>query len=408
VAELRFFFTLGATSRVVFSRYQIEIKRSGSMRKSLAIAALVAAAAGSSIAVAQQPDSMKVTIMNPTKDDWKNMPAVVPSKNGEGFSTVVVDGQKTLFVQQDDFDEDGKIEDMIFPVDLKAGESKTYVLLNEPKSPEPASRVHAGMFTEEPKRRGFEGPGWESDQVAFRMYWNEQAAIDVFGKTSPTLSLENLARTDVDYHKMTPWGMDVLQVGKSLGVGGFGAMIDGKVEKVTSASRSFLVRADGPYRAVCDLVFMNWNAGNREFVLVVRMKIYAGQDWADAEYTLAATDGKPLPEIVCGFAKQTTDTQLIKDDKVAMVGSWGKQALGEGQKPGDANLGMAVMASAARVDRIAEDDVNHLLVLKPTKSMRYRYLVDWDKDSAPTASAQEFEKLMRRTAAFKPIVGFVE
>jgi len=376
------------------------------MRKTLAIAALAALAVSPGVTVAQQPDSMKVTIMNPTKYDWKAMPAVVPSKNGEGFSTVVVDGQKTLFVQQDDFDEDGKIEDMIFPVDLKAGESKSYVLLNEPKSIEPASRVHAGMYTEEPKRRGMEGPGWESDQVAFRMYWNEQAAIDVFGKTSPTLSLENLARTDVDYHKMTPWGMDVLQVGKSLGVGGFGAMIDGKVEKVTSSSRSFLVRADGPYRAVCDLMFMNWKAGNRQLVLVVRMAIYAGQDWVDCEFTMAARDGKPLPEMVCGFAKQTTDTQLIKDEKVAMVGSWGKQALGENKKPGETNLGMAVMSPAARVNRIAGDEANHLLVFKPAKSMRYRYVVDWSKDSAPTANVQEFEKLMRQTADFKPIVTF--
>jgi hypothetical protein len=202
--------------------------------------------------------------------------------------------------------------------------------------------------------------------------------------------------------------MDVLKVKTAVGIGGFGAWIDGKVEKVTTATRNFVVRADGPYRAVCDLVYTDWKAAGRTLELTARMKICGGQDYVDCDLIAKANDGKPLPDLLCGFVKHEEETTLIQDPKVAMVGRWGNQALGPGEKPKGGNLGMAIMADPSQVIKIAEDEVNHLIILKPQDKVSYRYLVDWYKDPQPAGSAAEFETMMRKTARKVPVVKLEE
>ena len=377
------------------------------MKQALAMCVL-AAAMGRGAAEAQDKagakDVARVTVTNPTKDNWENVPVVIPAMEGKQFLTARSDGGKWILIQNDDLDGDDKPDEMVFPASLKAGESRTYELSAVAPRMAAVPTAHAGMYTKTPERRGFEGPGWESDLVAFRLYWDARNASDVFAKTTPTLSMDNLARTDVDYHHLTPWGMDVLKVKTAVGIGGFGAWIDGKVEKVTTATRNFVVRADGPYRAVCDLVYTDWKVGDRTLELTARMKICGGQDYADCDLMAKATDEKPLPELLCGFVKHTEETTEIRDDSVPMIGRWGNQALGEGEKPRGGNLGLAVMSTPEDAVRIEEDEVNHLVILKPKDKVSFRYLVDWYKDVAPCSSAKEFEEAMRRTAAKRPVV----
>jgi len=40
----------------------------------------------------------------------------------------------------------------------------------------------------------YEGPGWESDRVAYRLYLDGRNAIDIFGKRSPDLVLSKVGR----------------------------------------------------------------------------------------------------------------------------------------------------------------------------------------------------------------------
>ena len=352
--------------------------------------------------------TMKVTVSNPTPDDWDNAPVVISAKDGDKFASARAEGQPMTLIQADDLDGDGKTDELVFPVNLKAGESRTYELTQIAPRIFQLPRAHTGMYVKTADKRGFEGPGWESDLVAFRIYWDSRNATDVFAKTTPTLSLSNLARTDVDYHHLTPWGMDVLKVKTAVGIGGFGAWVDGKVEKLTTATRNFVVRANGPYRAVCDLIYTDWLVGDRKLELTARMKICSGQDWVDCDLMAKATDGKPLPELLCGFVKHTEETTLISDEKIPMVGRWGNQALGEGEKPKGGNLGLAVMSTPEDTVKLAEDDVNHLIILKAKDKVSYRYMVDWYKDVRPAANAEDFKKMMEATARKRPEVKIEE
>ena len=70
--------------------------------------------------------------------------------------------------------------------------------------------------------------------------------MDIFGKTKPILSLDGWATPGVPHAIENEYGLDVLKVGRALGVGGFGAWIDGRIQKVSNVMKTHHIRADGP------------------------------------------------------------------------------------------------------------------------------------------------------------------
>ena len=66
----------------------------------------------------------------------------------------------------------------------------------------------------------FEGPGWESDKIGYRLYLDWRNATDIFGKKTHKLVLDGVGLDGFDsYHEVSDWGVDVLKVGSSLGIG---------------------------------------------------------------------------------------------------------------------------------------------------------------------------------------------
>jgi hypothetical protein len=65
-----------------------------------------------------------------------------------------------------------------------------------------------------------EGPAWENDKVAFRLYFDVRNNKDIYGKTTSRMMMDTVgANTKMSYHILSEWGMDVLHVVKSLGAG---------------------------------------------------------------------------------------------------------------------------------------------------------------------------------------------
>src|SRR5690606_41170855 len=62
----------------------------------------------------------------------------------------------------------------------------------------------------------YDGPGIESDKVAYRIYLDERNGFDIFGKKTPDLVLQDVGLDGFEsYHHPAPWGMDILKVGAS-------------------------------------------------------------------------------------------------------------------------------------------------------------------------------------------------
>src|SRR5690606_24347117 len=79
------------------------------------------------------------------------------------------------------------------------------------------------QYTEHSEFIRYEGPGRESDKVAYRFYLDWRNGFDIFGKKIPDMVLQNVGQDGYQsYHEPADWGMDLLKVGKSLGAGGYG------------------------------------------------------------------------------------------------------------------------------------------------------------------------------------------
>ena len=111
----------------------------------------------------------------------------------------------------------------------------------------------------------YEGPGWESDKVGYRFYLDQRNATDVFGKKTPEVILQQVGLDGFDsYHNMQSWGMDVMNVGPSLGIGSIGAWNNGKVlrvEKTDSVTCEILENGD-VYASFT--IALLWLAGGKE------------------------------------------------------------------------------------------------------------------------------------------------
>lgn len=67
----------------------------------------------------------------------------------------------------------------------------------------------------------YEGIGWENEIIGYRLYLDERAVTDVFGKRKPGIILDKIDYRS-KYHDLADWGLDVQKVGPSLGIGGLG------------------------------------------------------------------------------------------------------------------------------------------------------------------------------------------
>ena len=61
----------------------------------------------------------------------------------------------------------------------------------------------------------YEGPGWENNQIGYRLYLDWRNAIDIFGKKVDSLVLPYVGQDGFDsYHDPADWGQDILKAVK--------------------------------------------------------------------------------------------------------------------------------------------------------------------------------------------------
>lgn len=103
----------------------------------------------------------------------------------------------------------------------------------------------------------YEGIGWENELVGYRLYLDGRLVSDIFGKRTGEPALAQIIEFG-SYHDLAPWGMDVLKVGPSLGIGGLGTMragqpeqfgsvpkLSAKIDETGGSAGNFTVTADG-------------------------------------------------------------------------------------------------------------------------------------------------------------------
>jgi len=241
----------------------------------------------------------------------------------------------------------------------------------------------------------YEGPGWESDKVGYRLYLDQRNATDVFGKkvTEPVLQQVGLDGFD-SYHNPQPWGMDVMKVGKSLGVGSIGAMLKGaaiRVEKTDSVS--CLIAENGPVYSAVRINYSGWQIGDKKHNLTSQLSIHSGTRLT-REYIKVSGD----PQSLC--------TGIVKDVKAKLTNSkgdathWGYVATYGAQSLNNDDLGLVVFFDPAQFAGFTDDEFSHIVSLKPKGGELQYYLAGvWSGEPGGITSETAFAEYVKAMAA---------
>jgi len=293
---------------------------------------------------------------------------------------------KELPSQVDDLDADGKGDELAFQIDLSPHQTRIVTI-----SYGTADRIWRLRRDYAPRTnalfsRKIEGLGWESDRVAFRIYFDPRNAIDIYGKRRPTLQLAMYASPDYPYHDESPLGRDIFKVGDSIGIGAVGAIADGKLVKVAQVKdRQWRIVSAGPVRTVVELEYNGWNVGGKDITLRSRITQWAGERgfW----HTIAA-EPADATEYVTGLPvkkglRPLTSAAFPKSN-VAWIATWGEQVVAPGATATEAiageNLGLAVISTMPHA-AFEDDALNHFLKFKLQSGTGEWYaMAAWDQE----------------------------
>ncbi len=325
--------------------------------------------------------------------------------------------------QCDDVDGDGKWDELAFLCSLKAGESKKVVFEIPDSLPEFPKRtnIRFGRMTKPfeevtadlrlkinvittPEYQ-MEGPAWENDVIAFRNYYDARNGIDIFGKCTAEMVMDSVGVNGRVYHTLADWGMDILKVGNSLGAGAIAIGIGDSLYRVGPCEEGrYRHVSEGPVRALFELTYKNVPAGSRQYNVIHRISIYAGEHFYRSEVWVDNLQGDE--ELVTGIVNLhdvPADTFDLGNMKVMY-------SLGAQGYSGEW-LGMGIMMPAEQFRGYREADTTgsgivntHLvsLALSNDKPTVYSFLAAWENRDEQVKNSDYFISLLKK-AVGRPV-----
>src|SRR5258705_4316301 len=292
--------------------------------------------------------------------------------------------------QADDLDGDNKYDELVFQIELKPKQTRIVTIaygdtatMQRLRSDYP--RRTAARFTMK-----FDGLAWESEASAWRIYFDKRNAIDVFGKRRPGLYLEMFGAPEYVYHWESPLGRDIYRIGDAMGIGAVGALVDGKVVKVSDvAERKWRIISAGPVRVIVELSYKGWKVNGREVNLVSRITQWAGKHGFEHRITAEGANGLTLVTGVVrhpGLQEKTFAPTATEPASARLW--WGPQVEEEGPPATaihnlpDQNLGLAIIAPGEE-NRLPDDPLNLLVVPQVVKGSASWYVLGvWDQENS--------------------------
>ncbi|SIS89777.1 DUF4861 domain-containing protein [Belliella pelovolcani] len=237
----------------------------------------------------------------------------------------------------------------------------------------------------------YEGPGWESDQVGYRFYLDWRNGVDVFGKTVKEPILQLVGQDGFDsYHELQDWGMDVLKVAKSLGVGSIATFENNAARRVDETDSLYAaITNNGVIYSSILTKYHGWNLESGKTTLTSNLSIHAGTRLSQQHLQ----SSKPIPNIATGLIKDNKAELLIgaEDKEYGYLATYGKQSLNED------NLGIVIFFRNDQKVSITEDEFSHVVVLQPTdQEVKYYFAAAWELEPDGIKTKEEFVAYLER------------
>lgn len=306
-------------------------------------------------------------------------------------------GSKEIPSQLIDSDGNGSLDSLLAMTDFAAGEQQQWQVKPTPASSsakrtaaeisqktggEWQGKVYKGgtfenvqhltpppQYTDHSEFIRYEGPGIESDRVAYRIYLDWRNGFDIFGNITGSPVLHQVGLDGYSsYHNMQPWGLDLLKVGKSLGAGGFGYW-DGSAAQGVSVLKghSATIHQSGPLFSSLSIDYHDWQIAGRTLDVRAHLSMQAGSRLLRNQLELKAPDAnaKPLDNLAIGLVKHAGTELLqgtleVSGHQYTYLATYGKQSLNNDL------LGMAVVFKRGKLQKLTADANSHVAVMELT------------------------------------------
>ena len=240
----------------------------------------------------------------------------------------------------------------------------------------------------------YEGPGWESDKVGYRFYLDQRNATDVFGKKVSEPVLQQVGVEDFEtYHHMQPWGMDVMKVGTSLGVGSIGAMQKGsaiRVEKTDSVTCR--ISENGNVYSSILTKYYGWKVGSKKHDVQSQISIHAGTRLSHQVMTITNN----IDSLCTGIVKDKNSNVFRSEGG---PGQWGYLATYGKQSLNNDELGLVVFFNPSHFKGFSQDKMSDIIGLKPTNGkVEYYFSGVWVLEKDGIKNETEFLNYIKNVA----------
>ena len=326
-----------------------------------------------------------------------------------------------------DTDGDGALDSLLLVSDFAEAEIKSFVISSDPAIQKPAlkkltqaeisikeggewkGKEYVGgafknvdkvtppaQYTDHSFWIRYEGPGIESDKVAYRVYLDWRNGFDIFGKRVNDVVLQNVGQDGYDsYHLNADWGVDVLKVGKSLGMGGYGFWNGKSVDLVSLVdTRDAIITNNGDLYSGFKINYNGWQINNQKLDLTAHLTMNAGSRLVNVKLQAS----QQLPNLAIGLVKHPGTTfiegpQNISGYAWTYVASWGKQSLsGEND-----HLGMAVIFRRDDRAQQTSDETSYVSVMKDKGGeLEYYFLAAWEHELDGIKTEADFKAYLDR------------
>ena len=393
--------------------------------------------------VAASATALKVTV-GPFETDVKDYPVVLrlaaydftfDERAQLGVYTSGKKGKEIPSQLDDNLNNDSVPDELAFLVDVKKG--KTLQLIVKPakthKNFEPA--VHAQMYLKSKKaKEGFtphsaegksffikpvteqtfegredsynqmhhHGVAFESELMAYRIYFDKKQTIDVYAKRTPRLELDACKWYPTDEQLAEGFGDDILRVSVFIGVGTCKPWNGKKMvhfDKVESRTQRII--ANGPIRTICEIETRGWNGRT----ITSRYTLYARH----RDVMVEVRCSEPTDNLVTGV--QRIGPANFYTNHRTLVASFGTAfPVNDSVKYGKETVGLAVYVPTDYTRELVQDANNNMVLLQWAPAIRYFFTVVAQKENNPPAHTdgefftfvEKWATLLEKTGGLEP------
>ena len=341
-----------------------------------------------SMALMAQPATKTITVevKNPAKEARTDVPVVIDLKaiqpGGSVKADGVVAGNEEIPSQLDDRTRNRRADELAFVANIPAKKTRTFtVTLSSEKSDRVYTpRVFAQMLVSDKKGKHVpiqsltipgssnvynqlhhHGPAFESELVAYRLYFDHKQTLDIYGKFNPGFEIEESQFYPTDEQLARGFGDDVLRVSGSCGAGAFKGW-DGKKAIHTNPvdTRTERIVAYGPVRTIVENKVEGWKYQDSELNMTTRYTLYAGH----RDLFVEAFFDEPLTDQTFATGVQDVKGSISFSDHKGLVGCWGTDwPVNDTIKYAKETVGLATFIPKKYVVQEAKDKPNYLYVV---------------------------------------------